>query len=171
MQSAGHRRLVASAVKLRGCPIKPGHLASGCFGRSVRQSQLLAGLKLGLLLLAMSDVTEAVTPIPAGLTELSSSAGQQMLRNSTPTDQFWLLAQEFTTQDSQDWCGLASATMVLNALPIPKPALKAFEGWVSATCSLPCIFVYEIIVYENQKWCTCASWPCWHTTIVVPSLL
>ena len=100
--------------------------------RSVHRSRVVAGLKLSLLILVMVDKTEAVSPIPAGLTELSTADGQQMLRNSTPTDQFWLLAQEFTTQDSQDWCGLASSSMVLNALPIPKPALNAFEGWVSS---------------------------------------
>ncbi|KAL0037777.1 hypothetical protein WJX77_011527 [Trebouxia sp. C0004] len=72
---------------------------------------------------------QAVSPVPTGLTELSTTDGRQMLRNSTPNDQFWLLAQEFTTQDSQDWCGLASASMVLNALPIPKPAINAFEGY------------------------------------------
>lgn len=103
--------------------------------KDVRQNVVLNSIalraKLGLLVLAMLDSAKAVHPTPAGLTELSSTEGLQMLRNSTPNDQFWLLAQEFTTQDSQDWCGLASASMVLNALPIPKPALKAFDGWVS----------------------------------------
>jgi hypothetical protein len=102
--------------------------SSGPLVNSVRRTQLLAGLKLGVLLAAMVGRVQAVSPIPAGLTELSTADGQQMLRNSTPNDQFWLLAQEFTTQDSQDWCGLASACMVLNALPIPKPAIDAFEG-------------------------------------------
>jgi len=102
--------------------------SSGPLVKSVRRTQLLAGLKLGVLLAAMVGRVQAVSPIPAGLTELSTADGQQMLRNSTPNDQFWLLAQEFTTQDSQDWCGLASASMVLNALPIPKPAIDAFEG-------------------------------------------
>ena len=102
--------------------------SSGLLVNSVRRTQLLARLKLGVLLAAMVGRVQAVSPIPAGLTELSTADGQQMLRNSTPNDQFWLLAQEVTTQDSQDWCGLASACMVLNALPIPKPAIDAFEG-------------------------------------------
>lgn len=84
--------------------------------------------KLGLLLLLMAGKAESLTPVPAGLTELGTVEGQEMLRNSTPSDRFWQLAQEFVTQDSQDWCGLASASMVLNALPIPKPALHAFQG-------------------------------------------
>ena len=115
-------------------PFWAGHTspASGYIVTSARRRQLLTGLKLSLLLLAMADKAGALSPVPAGLTELSTSEGQQMLGNSTPTDGFWLLAQEFTTQDSQDWCGLASASMVLNALPIPKPALNAFEGWVSS---------------------------------------
>ena len=99
--------------------------------RKVANTRTLLRLKLGLFVLAMVDTSDAVHPTPAGLTELSSADGLQMFRNSTPTDQFWLLGQEFVTQDSQDWCGLASASMVLNALPIPKPALKAFQGWVS----------------------------------------
>ena len=101
---------------------------SGALVNSVRRTQVLTGLKLGVLVAAMVGGVQAVSQIPAGLTELSTADGQQMLRNSTPNDQFWLLAQEFTTQDSQDWCGLASASMVLNALPIPKPAINAFEG-------------------------------------------
>ena len=96
--------------------------------RTVGPSSTLSRLKLGLLLLTMIDRGEAVHPTPAGLTELSSAEGIQMLQSSSPVDQFWLLAQEFTTQDSQDWCGLASASMVLNALPVPKPALRAFDG-------------------------------------------
>lgn len=87
-------------------------------------------LKLGLLLLLMTGKAHSLKPVPAGLTELGTFEGQDMLRNSTPPDRFWQLAQEFVTQDSQDWCGLASASMVLNALPIPKPALRAFQGWV-----------------------------------------
>ena len=76
----------------------------------------------------MAGKAQSLTPVPAGLTELGTVEGQEMLRNSTPSDRFWQLAQEFVTQDSQDWCGLASASMVLNALPIPKPALHAFQG-------------------------------------------
>ena len=108
------------------------------YSDSVRPQRLLrhlAGVKLGLLILLMGNV-EGVTPVPAGLTELNTVDGQRMLRNSTPSDRFWQLAQEFVTQDSQDWCGLASASMVLNALPIPKPALHDFQGWVSLSARL-----------------------------------
>ena len=31
-------------------------------------------------------------------------------------------------QVTQDWCGLASAATVLNALPVPKPEVYAFDG-------------------------------------------
>lgn len=101
--------------------------------RPVRFTQHCTRLKLGLLLLLMAGNAHSLKPVPGGLTELGTVEGQDMLRNSTPPDSFWQLAQEFVTQDSQDWCGLASAAMVLNALPIPKPALHAFQGWVSLT--------------------------------------
>lgn len=94
----------------------------------VRFTQNFVRVKLGLLFLIMVGKAHSLTPVPAGLTELGTVEGQEMLRNSTPSDRFWQLAQEFVTQDSQDWCGLASASMVLNALPIPKPALHAFQG-------------------------------------------
>ena len=94
----------------------------------VRFTQNFVRVKLGVLLLLMAGKAQSLTPVPAGLTELGTVEGQEMLRNSTPSDRFWQLAQEFVTQDSQDWCGLASASMVLNALPIPKPALHAFQG-------------------------------------------
>lgn len=103
--------------------------------RTVRLTQHCTRLKLGLLLLLMTGKAHSLKPVPAGLTELGTFEGQDMLRNSTPPDRFWQLAQEFVTQDSQDWCGLASASMVLNALPIPKPALRAFQGWVSVATS------------------------------------
>ena len=80
------------------------------------------------LLLGLMAQAQAVTPVPAGLTELSSAGGAQLLQDTQPSDAFWNLTQEFVTQDSQDWCGLASATMVLNALPIPKPSVHAFDG-------------------------------------------
>ena len=108
---------------------------SGQTYRRVRLVQQFVGWKLGLAFLLMAGQSESVTPVPAGLTELNTAEGQQLLRNSTPFDTFWQLAQEFVTQDSQDWCGLASASMVLNALPIPKPALHAFQGWVSHSTS------------------------------------
>ena len=96
--------------------------------RPVRFTHHFVRVKLGLLILLMAGKAQSLTPVPAGLTELGTVEGQEMLRNSTPSDRFWQLAQEFVTQDSQDWCGLASASMVLNALPIPKPALHAFQG-------------------------------------------
>lgn len=85
-------------------------------------------LTVALLLSLMAQQAQAVTPVPAGLTELSSAGGAQLLQDTQPSDAFWNLTQEFVTQDSQDWCGLASATMVLNALPIPKPSVHAFNG-------------------------------------------
>lgn len=127
-----HRQIAGTSHSIVACRQPPP--ASRRTGQSLRPSRLLQQLvasKLGLLLLFMAGTAECVTPVPAGLTELDTAEGQQMLRNSTPSDRFWQLAQEFVTQDSQDWCGLASASMVLNALPIPKPALHAFQGWVS----------------------------------------
>ena len=133
--------------------------------RPVRRTQHVARVKLGLLLLLMAGKAQSLTPLPAGLTELGTVDGQQMLRNSTPSDRFWQLAQEFVTQDSQDWCGLASASMVLNALPIPKPALHAFQGWVSLASSQNlhflsnCAAIYQLpslfMLTITLTMCTC----------------
>lgn len=119
--------IAASQVELGRCHRKVTAKRSGLEPVRFTQQHFVRA-KLGLLLLLMAGKAESLTPVPAGLTELGTLEGQEMLQNSTPSDRFWQLAQEFVTQDSQDWCGLASASMVLNALPIPKPALHAFQG-------------------------------------------
>ena len=106
----------------------PAHVAAGKHGSARTFPSLAPHLATVLLVGLMTQQTQAVTPVPAGLTELSSAGGSQLLQDTQPSDAFWNLTQEFVTQDSQDWCGLASATMVLNALPIPKPSVHAFDG-------------------------------------------
>lgn len=119
------KRLSSSATRSKTSQTATAQPSS----RSARYTlHALTKLQVGLLVGLMVRQAQAVPPVPAGLTELSSAGGSQLLQDTQPSDAFWNLTQEFVTQDSQDWCGLASASMVLNALPIPKPSVHAFAG-------------------------------------------
>ncbi len=62
----------------------------------------------------------AVLPLPSNVIDFTSSAGQQLLKNSANETTINLL-QNYTTQESVTYCNVASATMILNALNVPPP--------------------------------------------------
>lgn len=55
-------------------------------------------------------------PVP-----LASEQGAALLASCLPSQDYLVLAQHFTTQSKQSYCGLASAEMVLNALSLSAP--------------------------------------------------
>jgi hypothetical protein len=57
------------------------------------------------------------------LIPLDCAEGQELLRSASPGEDFTALIRYFTTQDSLKFCGVASASMVLNALPLERPGL------------------------------------------------
>jgi hypothetical protein len=69
-------------------------------------------------------------PVPPGLISLESIEGELLLRdNATISADFWILVGHFTTQDSNAYCGVASAITVLNALPIDAPLSEMHDGY------------------------------------------
>ncbi len=74
---------------------------------------------LGALLLAMgllfANVAFAVEPLPTNLMAFHSDQGTELLKRSATVNTAYLL-ENFTTQDTQTYCGVASAVMVLNSL-------------------------------------------------------
>lgn len=62
----------------------------------------------------------ATEPLPHNLTDLGSSAGVALLRESSTETTAKLLSQ-FDTQKTPTYCGIASATIILNSMNIISP--------------------------------------------------
>ena len=60
-------------------------------------------------------------PVDASLVALDSPDGKRLLAESDARESVISLSMYFTTQDSLAYCGVASSTMVLNALDIDRP--------------------------------------------------
>lgn len=82
-----------------------------------------------LALFHLSGVLAATTyakppgalPLDKSLIALESPEGQRLLWESTCKESFLPLIIHFATQDNLGSCGVASCTMVLNALPMDRP--------------------------------------------------
>lgn len=61
-------------------------------------------------------------PIPPRLIPLDSVEGRAMLTRSKSNADFFALVSHFETQEEQSYCGVATATMALNALPLAAPS-------------------------------------------------
>jgi len=72
-------------------------------------------------------------PLPAGLVDLQSAQGQQYFQESTARAAFFPLAEQFVTQQTQSYCGVASLVMVLNNLPVAKPVSAAYAPFTVFT--------------------------------------
>lgn len=60
-------------------------------------------------------------PIPKALIAYDTAAGVQLFDDAKNKADFWKLSRYFVTQENQAFCGVASLTMVLNALGGPRP--------------------------------------------------
>ncbi len=93
----------------------------------VLQTSLPAILRLlAALGLSISPTAHAADPpgslvLDPSLIALNSPAGRDLLAHSQYQASFIPLCQYFTTQDTLTYCGPATCTMVLNALPIERP--------------------------------------------------
>jgi len=66
-------------------------------------------------------------PLADNLTSLTSAEGQALLLESEAIADYIPLTSEFTTQQNQSFCGIASIAMVLNALEIDAPFAPEWE--------------------------------------------
>ena len=60
---------------------------------------------------------------------LLSERGQELLFNSRQRADYVPLSQEFLTQATLSYCGVASAVMVLNSLAVPAPTAKGYGSY------------------------------------------
>ncbi|AOJ82555.1 glutathione gamma-glutamylcysteinyltransferase [Burkholderia savannae] len=65
-------------------------------------------------------------PLPDGLIDLGSGAGEHMLAESGARSAYVPLGSHFVTQKTESYCGVASLVMVLNALRVPAPAAAQY---------------------------------------------
>jgi hypothetical protein len=75
-----------------------------------------------LHLIATGPARADVLPLPDNLVALDSEEGKHLLFKSEASAAYFPLTEQFVTQNSPAFCGVASLVMVLNALHIPAPA-------------------------------------------------
>jgi hypothetical protein len=83
--------------------------------------RLFQGFALASCLLA-AGVRAETLPLPANLVALSSEQGEQFFFESGALASYFPLADNFVTQKTQAYCGVASIVMVLNAAGEPAPS-------------------------------------------------
>ena len=83
-------------------------------------------MALAALCFALSRAYAGDLPLPAGMVDLASPAGQQYFMESTARAAYWALSAQFVTQKTQAFCGAASLVMVLNNLPVTKPTTAEY---------------------------------------------
>jgi hypothetical protein len=74
------------------------------------------------------NTANAVEPLPDNLISLSAKSGMGLLKRDLSENTLKLLDQ-FTTQESVTYCGVASAVMVLNAININPPVATKYQPY------------------------------------------
>jgi hypothetical protein len=87
-------------------------------------------LILALCLLAGAVAARAETlPLPGNLTDLNSEEGERYFSESGALATFFSIADNFVTQKTQSYCGVASIVMVLNAAGVPAPTTPEYQPY------------------------------------------
>lgn len=99
----------------------------------IRFIRLVRPLALALCLLAPNlPATVARTqtlPLPGNLTDLNSTDGEKFFAESGAFAGYFPIADEFVTQKTQAYCGVASIVMVLNAAGVPAPSTPEYQPY------------------------------------------
>lgn len=77
-------------------------------------------LTIGLCISSGSVLSQTL-PLPSNLVGFNTPEGKKLLIESKSKEDFFPLSMQFTTQNNQAYCGVASMIMVLNSLQIPAP--------------------------------------------------
>ncbi len=88
---------------------------------------LLSSAPLFLATSLSAAGSEKFLPLSKDLVAFDSAEGRSLFRGSAANEPFWQLAQFYVTQPDLGSCGVASSTMVLNALAINRP-ISASHG-------------------------------------------
>ena len=90
-------------------------------------------LFLAFLLLIVPVVRADQLPLPPNLTAFSSPDGASMLVGAEAREAYFPLADNFLTQKTQTFCGVASMVMVFNAMGLPAPEVPEYAPYRTFT--------------------------------------
>ena len=96
-------------------------------------SKLMIACATLLLGLCTASAQADTLPLPDNLTGFSTHDGEVYFGESDAHEAYFPLADNFLTQKTQAYCGVASIVMVLNALGVPAPAVPEYEPYRTFT--------------------------------------
>ncbi|ARV58729.1 glutathione gamma-glutamylcysteinyltransferase [Nostocales cyanobacterium HT-58-2] len=79
--------------------------------------------------ITVGSVFAQTLTLPKNLIGFSSSEGEKLLFESQSREDFFPLSMQFSTQNNQAYCGVASIVMVLNGLQIPAPEAPQYSPY------------------------------------------
>jgi Phytochelatin synthase len=85
-------------------------------------------LTIGLCI-SNGSVLSQTLPLPSNLVGFNTPEGQKLLFESQSNEDFFPLSMQFTTQNNQAYCGVASMVMVLNGLQVPAPEVPQYKPY------------------------------------------
>lgn len=85
------------------------------------------------LFLAVPAAHADSLPLPANLIAASSPDGEALLVGAEARQAYFPLADNFLTQKTQTFCGVASMVMVFNALQLPAPEVPEYAPYRTFT--------------------------------------
>ena len=90
--------------------------------------------QLSLVLLAFATPAQADSlPLPANLISSSSAEGEDLLIGADAREAYFTLAENYLTQQTQSFCGVASMVMVFNAMQLPAPEVPEYAPYRTFT--------------------------------------
>ena len=97
----------------------------------------MSGRLVRLLALALclwtTGLSAQTLPLPDNLTDLNSEQGEKFFFESGALQNYFAVADNFVTQKTQAYCGVASIVMVLNALHTPAPTTPEYQPYHTFT--------------------------------------
>ncbi|MCX5517123.1 phytochelatin synthase family protein [Kaistia defluvii] len=92
-------------------------------------------LRAALLFLAIatSHASAETLPLPANLIGAATDSGEALLIGAEAREAYFPLADNFVTQKTQSFCGVASMVMVLNAAGVPAPDVPEYRPYRTFT--------------------------------------
>jgi hypothetical protein len=94
--------------------------------------RLLHCAALALCLVAVAAHAETL-PLPSNLTDLNSDDGERFFLESSAHAGYFPIADNFVTQKTQAYCGVASIVMVLNAAGVSAPTTPEYQPYHTFT--------------------------------------
>jgi hypothetical protein len=88
---------------------------------------------IAILGLSAAGAHADTLPLSDNLTGFSTHDGEAYFAESDAHAAYFPLADNFLTQKTQSYCGVASIVMVLNALGVPAPAVPEYEPYRTFT--------------------------------------